>query len=103
MHTDLRAVAAADIDRAVADYRTHASSDVAIGFVDDLEAAINHIQDHPLTGSLRFSYELEIPELRSWSLERFPYLIFYVADADRIDIWRVLHAKRDIPTHLGSE
>ena len=65
--------------------------------------AINHLRHYPNSGSLRFAFELEIPGLRSWSLQGFPYLIFYVPQDDRIDIWRVLHARRDIPTHLTAE
>jgi toxin ParE1/3/4 len=30
-------------------------------------------------------------------LRRFPYLIFYMEQADHIDVWRVLHGRRDIP------
>lgn len=71
--------------------------------MDALEAAISHLRRYPNSGSLRFAFELEIPGLRSWSLQRFSYLIFYVPQDDRIDIWRVLHARRDIPAHLIAE
>jgi len=103
VHADLRTVAAADIDSAVTYYRNEAGPEVAVNFVDELEAAVAHLLQHPMTGSLRFSYELEIPGLRSWPVQKFPYLVFYVADDERIDIWRVLHAHRDIPTFLTSD
>ena len=103
MQANLRSLAANDIDAAVAYYRNEADQQTAVDFVDALEAAINHIRQHPLTGSLRFAYELEIPELRSWPLRKFPYLIFYMPDDERIDIWRVLHARRDIPAHLTAD
>lgn len=32
----------------------------------------------------------------------YPYLVFYVAGDDHVDVWRVLHAERDIPEWLGS-
>lgn len=48
---------------------------------------IRTLCDHPLIGSLRFADEIEIPDLRSWSLQRFPYLVFYVPDDETI--WRV--------------
>lgn len=83
MQANLRALAAKDID---ASDRNEANPQIALDFVDALEAAINHLRQHPLTGSLRFAYELEIPELRSWPLQKFPYLIFYLPDRDRIDI-----------------
>ena len=103
MQVSLRAPAAADIEAAVAHYRDQAGSKAAPDFVDALEAAIGRLRCHPRIGSLRFAFELEIPELRSWSLRRFPYLIFYVPDDDRVDIWRVRHARRDIPAYLTSD
>lgn len=35
--------------------------------------------------------------MSSWSLPRFPYVVFNVEYEDQIDVWRVLHARRDIP------
>ncbi len=100
MHARLRAAATVDIEAAVDYYRDNAGIDTATDFVDDIESAISHLQRYPGSGSLRFGYELEIPDLRSWPLDKFPYLIFYLPEDGNLDIWRVLHAKRDIPTHL---
>ncbi len=50
-----------------------------------------------------FAYELSIPELRAWGLKRFPYVTFYMPRGDRIDVWRVLHTRRDIPGSLQPE
>jgi toxin ParE1/3/4 len=96
----LRVAAERDVDGAVTYYRDEAGPDVALEFIDALEAAISQVSTHPLMGSLRFAFELDIPELRSWRLQRFPYLIFYVSDGDDVDIWRVLHTRRNIPEHL---
>jgi toxin ParE1/3/4 len=38
--------------------------------------------------------------VRSWPLQRFPYLVFSVLDDEAVDIWRVMHARRDIPAFL---
>lgn len=100
MHAQLRAAAERDVEDAALYYRREAGSETALGFVDALEAGIAHLCDHPLIGSLRFAFELEIPNLRSWPLQRFPHLLFYVPEDNRIDIWRVLHARRDIPAFL---
>lgn len=100
MEATLRALAAADIEAAMAYYRDEAGEQVALDFVDALEAAISTLRDQPLIGSLRFAYELEIPDLRTWPLEQFPHLVFYVPGAEHVDVWRVLHAKRDIPSVL---
>ncbi len=103
MRADLSALATEDVADAVAYYRTEADPTIAAELVDALEASIKHLCRHPLTGSLRFAYELEIPDLRSWPIQRFPYVIFYVADDNRLNVWRILHARRDIPVHLASE
>ncbi len=100
MDAHLRAIAAADIDAAVDYYGDNAGPHIAVDFIGDLEAAISHLTRYPLSGSLRFGYELEIPNLRNWSLAKFPCLIFYLPNEDHLDLWRLLHAKRDIPTHL---
>lgn len=73
---------------------------MALDFVDALEATIADLCAQPLIGTLRFAFELDIPDLRSRPLQRFPYLVFYMPDEDRIDIWRVLDARRDVPAFL---
>lgn len=93
----MRSRAASDVDDAIAYLRGDAGDAVALGFIDALENGINHITRSPNAGSLRFAYELGIPELRAWGMRRFPYVIFYVPLGDGIDIWRVLHTRRDIP------
>ncbi len=93
----LRSAAASDIADAIAYLRSEAGDAVALAFIDALENGINHIARSPNAGSLRFAYELGIPDLRAWGLRRFPYVIFYVPFGDRIDIWRVLHTRRDLP------
>ena len=103
VQAQLRAAAERDVEDAVAYYRDEAGPQIALDFLDALEEAITHLCDHPFSGSLRFAFELEIPNLRSWPLQRFPYLLFYVPDDDRIDIWRVLHARRDIPAFLTAD
>ena len=49
---------------------------------------------------MQYAHELNLPGLRFWPLKRFPYLVFYVEHASHIDVWRVLHGKRDIPVWL---
>lgn len=95
-----RAQAQRDIHDIVDYYRQEAGAAIAIGFVDELQAVLNLIAAHPASGSLRYSYELALPDLRCHRLSRYPYLVFYIDQADHIDMWRVLHAKRDIPAWM---
>jgi toxin ParE1/3/4 len=97
----LRQLAADDVDTTISYLTTEASHADAERFVTALERAPHHIARHPHTGSLCFSYELDIPELRAWPLGGFPYVVFYVEATDEIDVWRVLHSRRDIPSTLA--
>nr|WP_315480427.1 type II toxin-antitoxin system RelE/ParE family toxin [uncultured Rhodoferax sp.] len=96
-----RALALGDVDQAVTHYLEQDAEAAALGFVEALERAYAHISKNPATGSPRYAHELNIPELRSWPLSKYPYLIFYVEHADHIDVWRVLHMKRDIPAWMS--
>ncbi|MDE3795771.1 type II toxin-antitoxin system RelE/ParE family toxin [Sinorhizobium meliloti] len=91
-----RELARSDVEAAVDYLAREAGSEVALGFIDALEDAYDLIASHPEAGSLRCAYELGLPDLRSVSLKRYPYLIFYRDQPDDVDVWRVLHAKRDI-------
>jgi toxin ParE1/3/4 len=99
----LRRRAADDIDTAVACLLTKGGTSVASKFVNAIEAALVHVGRHPHGGTLRFSYELDIPHLRAWPLAQFPYLVFYVERDHEIDVWRVLHTRRDIPATLADD
>ncbi|MDZ7938851.1 MAG: type II toxin-antitoxin system RelE/ParE family toxin [Rhodoferax sp.] len=95
-----RPLALEDVVQAITHYLEQDAEAAAQGFVDALERAYAHISKHPGTGSPRYAHELGIPDLRSWPLSKYPYLVFYVERADQIDIWRVLHMKRDIPAWM---
>ncbi|WP_213980796.1 type II toxin-antitoxin system RelE/ParE family toxin [Sphingomonas sp. dw_22] len=95
-----RELARQDIDQAIGYYLVEAGADVAMGFIDSLENAYGALADFPKGGSPRFAHELNLPGLRSWQLEGYRYLVFYMELDDKIDVWRVLHARRDIYTHV---
>jgi toxin ParE1/3/4 len=95
-----RELANRDVDNAIAYYLEEQAEKAALGFVDALERAYKQISRHPASGSPRYAHELDLPGLRSWPLQRYPYLVFYVEQDSHIDIWRVLHAAKDLPTWL---
>jgi toxin ParE1/3/4 len=96
----LREAARQDVEAAVDFYAAEAGEAVALGFVDALERAFRLIRRHPAAGSPRHGLELDLPGLRARGLRRFPYLVFYVDRPDQVDVWRVLHAQRDLPAWL---
>ena len=91
-----RARAVRDIDEALVYYLREGEVQAALGFIDELEKAYGHIAQYPAAGSLRYAWELDVPGLRSWPLQRYPYLVFYREHGEHIDVWRVLHDQRDI-------
>ena len=89
-----------DTDEAIDYYLEEGAGPAALAFIDALEQAFAHLGRHPAIGSLRYAHELNLPGLRCWPLRRYPYLIFYVERDDHVDVWRVLHAERDIPSWM---
>ena len=92
-----------DIDEAIDHCFGEGGADLSLQFVDALEAALGHLAAHAESGSPRYAAELDLPGLRHWPLKKFPYLIFYVVNPGVVDVWRVLHGKRDIPETMQDE
>ena len=94
-----RAKADDDIRSAIGFYRKKVPN-YTEPFIEAFREALQHLSQHPGTGSPRYAHELDIPGLRFWKCTQFPYLVFYVERSDVIDLWRVLHESRDIPSSL---
>ena len=95
-----RALARRDVDEAIDHYLSEAGEKAALGFIDDLERVFSHVARHPATGSSRYAHELDLPGLKSWPLNRYPYLVFYMERGESIDVWRALHGRRSIPARM---
>ena len=98
-----RAKAEQDVNNALDFYLAEAGRAVALGFIDALEHAYRLIGEQPNIGSSRYAYELDLPGLRSWPLRDYPYVVFYMPRDDYVDVWRVLHAARDLPVWMAGE
>jgi toxin ParE1/3/4 len=95
-----RAVARRDVKAIAAHYLAVAGEAVAERFADDLDGTLRKIERYPGAGSPRYAHELDLPGVRVWRLARFPYSVFYREGAGEIEIWRVLHGKRNIAPRL---
>lgn len=84
-------------------YRRAGGPQLALDFVADIEACTVRIGRNPAIGSLEFAHDTSISDLRATHLERFPFVIFYVDRGDRIEIWRVLHTRRNISGILTAD
>ena len=96
--------AADDLEQAFAYYFDVANLQLAERFRDAVGDALTHIERHPSTGSTRHPVSDAQPPLRFWTLNKFPYAVFYFAHLQHLDphihIVRVLHQASDIPQHL---
>ncbi|MFZ4710247.1 MAG: type II toxin-antitoxin system RelE/ParE family toxin [Zwartia sp.] len=77
-------------------YEQTSSEQVALGFINALDQAFSQLSRYPHMGSPRPEYDLELDGIRSWPLKKFPHLIYYEIQTDHIELWRILHPKRDI-------
>jgi toxin ParE1/3/4 len=98
-----RAVAKQDVDDAMTGYVAAGAPDAAMRFIDALEEALAILAEHPQIGSPRWADELALPGLRSWPVRGHPFLVFYVPRADHVDVWRVLHMRRDLLAVLDED
>lgn len=90
-----------DVLEAAGYYEAEAGEAVADRFIAAVHAAFEAIGRVPGIGSPRYAHELGLPELRSWRLKGYPYLVFYIEHEDALDVIRVLHGARDIPATLA--
>ena len=102
LRTVLRRAARADARNALAYYAREAGSEVTAGFIDDLQATYRRIETHPKMGSSIYALSLDLAGLRSRRMSRFPYIIFYMVQGEVIDVFRILHERRDISALLSS-
>jgi len=80
----------------IADYLAATSSETALQFIDDTEAAFNRLLQQPELGARHAFADQRLVNIRIWSPRRFKnYLIFYRPTADGILVIRVLHSARD--------
>lgn len=95
-----RELARRDVEIAIDYYIGQAGPGVALRCIGALESTCHTIARHPGAGSPSYAHELAPADLRCRPLTRSPHLVFYVERDDHIDVWRVLHAQRDIPAWL---
>jgi toxin ParE1/3/4 len=84
-------------------YRDKAGARTAVRFVNATNAALDQIELEPGIGSPALGSRLEIPDLRTWQLKKFPLLWFYLEREDHLDVLRLLGERQDIGAILGAE
>jgi toxin ParE1/3/4 len=96
------AAARRDLERASDYYANKAGPEVARRFLEAARAALREVGNRPGAGSPRYGEKLGAPHLRTRRVSRFPYLIFYLEHPDFVEVFRVLHERRDIRRSFSS-
>lgn len=99
----LRPQARRDREAEVRYYRGHAGSKVAVRLVTATNAALDRIELEPGIGSPTLGKILDIPDLRTWRVTKFPLLWCYFERDDHLDVVRLLGERQDIAAILGNE
>jgi len=95
----LRPAARGDAN-AAQDWYDDAAPGLGEAFTDELLSVLAFLAEHPSVGSRRYAHLLPDESLRFWSLDRFPFLVFYRVVGEVLDVVRVLHERRDIEASL---
>lgn len=78
-----------------------ASEEVALRFIDAVDAAFRRLADTPEIGRLCELRSPRLAGLRSWSVPGFEkHLIFYRVDEDLVEVVRIVHGARDLALAL---
>ena len=81
----------------------NSSEQIAVGFVNALDNAFSQLSQYPHLGSPRPEHDLDFEGVRAWSLRRFPHQIYYNVHDDHVELWRILHPRRDITQAMLSD
>lgn len=98
----VRPLATADIDHAAA-FLFDENPAAARSFLAAVETAFDLMVEQPGIGSPRYAHLLPGVILRMWPVSGFPHLIFYLVRVDAVEVLRVLHGLRDLPSILLDE
>jgi toxin ParE1/3/4 len=96
LHLEITPFAKLQVKDVARYYVEKASSAVAGRFRDEFREACQLLAENPGVGSLRFAYLLPEMEIRTWSLHRFPFRLFYIEDDDALRVLVVDHERRNV-------
>jgi toxin ParE1/3/4 len=91
-----------DLQRQVDWYRDTAGSEIAVRYVDAVQATLQQLTNAPGIGRLRFIKLPELYGIRSWRVQKpfHRHLIFYRFNDTALFAERVIHGARDLPRRL---
>ncbi len=96
----LSRAAAKDVAGVIESYATEGGEAPARAFRDAIKDAFELLSRFPLAGSGRIGASTSRPDVRTWPVTGFPYVVVYREAADALLILRLLHTRRDLPASL---
>jgi toxin ParE1/3/4 len=86
----------ADVEECADYLAAEAGESVAVAWFQALKQALEHIQQVPKIGRVR--YDLPMPEIRTLNLLKYPnYLVFYRVEKETIELLRIRHGMMNLP------
>jgi len=98
----IRTSAQADVAETLVYYSAIAES-LPEAFLAELNVALRLLCEHPHIGSRRFAHIFPRIDLRTWSLERFPFRVFYIVKGNTLHVLRVDHERRNVTSKMIDE
>jgi toxin ParE1/3/4 len=89
-----------DIKDVLGHYQAQQAYQAGEAFLIELDRCLKFVQTFPKAGSLRLAQEIGRNDIRTWPMNKFPFLLLYKETQSHVDILRVLHQSRDIPRWL---
>jgi toxin ParE1/3/4 len=86
-----------DIEDVLDHYQAQQAPKAGEAFVKELARCLKFVQAFPKAGSLRLGHEVGRRDIRTWPMNKFPFLLLYKETKNYVDILRVLHQSSDIP------
>ncbi len=99
----LRPQALRDQQGEVRYYREEGGTRLAVKVAKATNEALDQVELDPGMGLPRLGKLLDIPELRTWRVGKFPLVWCYVERRDHLDVIRLLGERQDIIAILGDE
>jgi len=87
----------------IADYLAKDSLEVALRFLENVEATLSFLAENPLLGSRFESEHPRLSNLRIRRVQGFPnHVIIYAVHRSAIEVLNIMHGARDIDSALES-
>ena len=89
-----------DIKGVLSHYQAQQAFQAGEVFLTELGQCLRFVTTFPRAGSLKLGHELSRRNIRTWPMNKFPFLLLYKETQSHVDILRVLHQSSDIPRWL---